>query len=143
MPGGIAEVFTSSPRKQIIVFKFRRGLIKLALETGASIVPCYVFGATDFFNSLADPDGLLSKISRKLKLGITFFWGVLGLPIPYTPKVTMCLAEPLRVEKWSKEGPIPNEVIQELHDRYIDALCATFDNYKASAGYEDAKLIIT
>ena len=34
LPGGVAEVFTSTPGKDIIVFGKRRGLCRLALETG-------------------------------------------------------------------------------------------------------------
>ena len=34
LPGGVAEVFTSTPGRDIIVFGQRRGLCRLALETG-------------------------------------------------------------------------------------------------------------
>lgn len=95
LPGGVAEVFTSTPQKHAIIFKKRKGLIKLAIETQAAIVPCYVFGGTDFFNNLATGDGMISRISRKLKMGMTVFWGHFGLPIPYAPRVTMVLGEPI------------------------------------------------
>ena len=83
----MAEVFTSTPGKDIIVFKDRKGLIKLSLETGAQLCPCYVFGGTDFFNNLATNEGFLSSLSRKLRAGVTVFWGQFGLPIPFAPKV--------------------------------------------------------
>lgn len=44
LPGGIAEIFTSTPGKHVVVFNRRRGIVKLALETGAHILPSYVFG---------------------------------------------------------------------------------------------------
>lgn len=88
LPGGIAEIFSSSPGKHAIVFKNRRGLCKLSLETGAFLLPCYVFGGTDFFHSFIHSDNIFADISRRFKLALTFFWGQFGSPlIPYTPKV--------------------------------------------------------
>jgi len=63
LPGGVAEIFLSQRltrqdmdhrgRYQHVVQTPRRGLMKMALETGAVLVPCYAFGATDFFHQLA------------------------------------------------------------------------------------------
>jgi hypothetical protein len=41
-PGGIAELFLSSPKEERIFA--RKGFIKLALTTGADVVPIYLFG---------------------------------------------------------------------------------------------------
>ncbi|EOD34231.1 hypothetical protein EMIHUDRAFT_201911 [Emiliania huxleyi CCMP1516] len=41
LPGGVAEIFTAQPA--------RRGLCRLALETGARLTPMYVFGGNDFY----------------------------------------------------------------------------------------------
>ncbi|GAX12518.1 hypothetical protein FisN_24Hh094 [Fistulifera solaris] len=43
--GGVAEVFVHGD-EEVILLKERVGLIKLALRTGADLVPCYVFGNT-------------------------------------------------------------------------------------------------
>ena len=144
LPGGIAEVFTSKPRKHAIVFKDRRGLIKLSLETGAQLCPSYVFGATDFFENLAtNEDSIFAKFSRRFRMGVTIFWGRYGLPVPYLPKVTLCIGLPIPVEKWdSSKGPIPAEVIDKLHKQYLDCIVDVFDTYKAAAGYPDAQLEI-
>lgn len=142
LPGGIAEIFTSTPGKHTIVFKGRKGLIRLSIETGASLIPTYVFGGTDFFNNLATSDSVFSRFSRKFKIGITFFWGYLGLPIPFCPKVTMVICEPLPVVKWTGEGEIPMEMIDDLHNKYIQSIQEGFDKYKALAGYPDAVLNI-
>jgi hypothetical protein len=144
LPGGIAEIFTSTPGNTIrnnlftfpnhfflcfyymnflflgrdaIVFKNRRGLIRLSIETGAQLLPTYVFGGTDFFHNLATHDNYLSALSRKFKIGITWFWGQFWLPIPYTPNVSLCIGDPLTVKKWENEGPIPEELIDELHQK--------------------------
>ena len=43
-PGGIAELFLSSPTEEVIFC--RKGFIKLALTTGADVIPIYLFGNT-------------------------------------------------------------------------------------------------
>jgi hypothetical protein len=50
--GGVAEVFeTDSPSgDEVIVLKSRKGMIKMAFRTGASLVPCYLFGNTKLFS---------------------------------------------------------------------------------------------
>ena len=88
LPGGVAEIFTSTPGRHSIVFKNRRGLVRLSIETGAEMVPCYVFGGTDFFHNLATDAGFFANLSRSLRAGVTIFWGHFGLPIPYAPRVS-------------------------------------------------------
>lgn len=123
-------------------FKTRKGLIRLSLETGAQLIPTYVFGGTDFFNNLLTGDGFLSNFFRKLRMGVTIFWGYLGLPLPFLPKVSMCIADPIPVKKWEGPGPIPQEIIDELHSKYLQSLKELFDNYKEQAGYANAELLI-
>ena len=147
LPGGVAEVFQSTPGRNAIVFKSRFGLVKLAIESGAELLPCYVFGGTDFFNNLATGDGFLSNLSRKWKMGITFFSGYLGLPfLPFVPRITLCIAEPISIPggKWKGEGKIPDDhpLIKQIHDEYISSIQKLFDKYKAAAGYPNAILEI-
>lgn len=143
LPGGVAEVFTSTPGKNVIVFNNRRGLIRLSIETGAELVPCYVFGGTDFFNNLATDDGVFATLSRKMRAGVTLFWGPYGLPIPFTPRVTMVIGDPIPIPKpWNvaKDGPIPDDLVDELHSTFLKSITELFDKYKAAAGYPDAVL---
>ena len=88
LPGGVAEIFTSTPGRHTIVFKKRRGLVRLSIETGAQLVPCYVFGGTDFFHNLATDAGFFARLSRMCRAGVTIFWGRFGLPIPFCPRVS-------------------------------------------------------
>lgn len=147
LPGGIAEIFTSKPKSHCIVFKSRKGLVKLSIETGAEIVPCYVFGGTDFFSNLSTGEGWLSRISRRLRVGVTIFWGYLFLPLPYTPKVTMVIGDPIPVPKILKSGDgeeadrqAMQAAVDSLHKAFIDQIFALFDKYKTAAGYPEAVL---
>ena len=155
LPGGIAEIYYSTPKKHIIVMKKRYGLIRLALETGAHLTPCYVFGGTDFFNNFATygKDGnkydgsivaRLAKTASKFRMGLTFWWGKWGLPfVPFKPKVSLVIARPIYVEKW-KGNPrkIDQDVVEELHKVYMERMKQLFDMYKGVAGYPNAELEI-
>ena len=144
LPGGIAEVFCSAPGKHQIVFEKRYGLIKLAIETGTSLVPTYVFGGTDFFHNLITDDSWVSRLSRKLRLAFTVFYGRFHLLVPYTPRVTMVFAEPLPVVHWDRASgaPVPQALLEDLHAQYMVAMRSLFLKYRDAAGYPDAELEI-
>lgn len=57
MVGGAQEALNSRPGSYQLVLKKRRGFIKLALETGSSLVPIFSFGEVDLFDQLANPPG--------------------------------------------------------------------------------------
>lgn len=142
LPGGVAEIFVSKPGSHDIVFKTRKGLVRLAVETGAELVPCYVFGGTDFFENLATGNGFFSRISRRLKMGLTIFWGQLGLPIPFAPKVTMVIGDPIPTPKVAADATAEQKqaVIDDLHATFLQQMHALFDKYKGPAGYPTAQL---
>lgn len=142
LPGGIAEIFTSKPGRNAIVFKDRRGLCKLSVETGAQIVPCYVFGSNDFFENLATNESFLSTLCRKYRIGVTVFWGYLGLPIPYSPKVTMVLGDPIPVPQIADDDEKHSKAIEALHSQFMVDMKALFEKYKTVAGYANAELEI-
>mmetsp|Transcript_29209 Transcript_29209/g.46913 ORF Transcript_29209/g.46913 Transcript_29209/m.46913 type:complete len:243 (-) Transcript_29209:76-804(-) len=153
LPGGIAEVFTASPGRDIIICKTRTGLFRLSLECKAQILPVYVFGANDFFYNLVNVSenangsssngggggggGLLSFASRRLRATITLFWGRFGLPIPYAPRVCMVIGKPLEIPSNENWG---DSEIEHLRSAYIDEMKLIFNKYKAAAGRPNANL---
>uniref|UniRef100_A0A7S2YFI5 Acyltransferase n=1 Tax=Entomoneis paludosa TaxID=265537 RepID=A0A7S2YFI5_9STRA len=115
LPGGVAEIFLARPGTHVIQTP-RRGLMKLALQTGALLVPCYAFGASDFYHQLAtygdnkrqqsssttsasDPTNWIGKwqraLSRKFQGGFTFFWGCYGTPLPFPVPCTYVVGDPI------------------------------------------------
>jgi 1-acyl-sn-glycerol-3-phosphate acyltransferase len=124
-----------------MVFKSRKGLVKLSIETRAELVPCYVFGGTDFFHSLATSDSYLSRLSRKMQVGMTIFWGRWGMPIPFAPRVSMVIGEPIVPPEVKDEKEL-SKAIDELHEKFMKEMIALFDKYKEQAGYGNAELDI-
>jgi hypothetical protein len=85
--GGVAEVFETNEDDECIVLKERIGLIKLAIRTGADLVPCYLFGNTKLLSCWAGEGipgarTILQSISRKVGFALIIIHGRLGLPIP-------------------------------------------------------------
>ncbi len=58
----------SATGDEVIVLKSRKGLIKLAFRTGASLVPCYLFGNTKLFSLFTGGSlhSFFKRLSRKL-----------------------------------------------------------------------------
>jgi len=161
----------SLPFTQTIKAK-RYGLMKLSLQTGARIFPAFVFGASDMLDQLFHVDQnvaskekdsktfdiglMMQSISRKLKGGIALYYGQYYLPIPHTPKLSMVLGDPIYpVENTSERNVNGNKLtckrianptdaqVEELMDRYVNALQCLFEQYKVEAGYPNDRLVIT
>lgn len=59
--GGAQEAINSRPNNYTIVLKNRKGFIKIALFTGATLVPVISFGEVDLFDQPANPPGSLMR----------------------------------------------------------------------------------
>lgn len=147
LPGGVSEIFLACPGRHVIKTP-RRGLMKLALQTGALLVPTYVFGANDFYTQLAtcgmeklssvktkksDFTNLFGKFQRRISRfargGFTFFWGQYFSPLPYEVQCSMVLGDPIEPvpgtlgqQKTSVGGKLTCKQIKEPTDQQIDEL---------------------
>jgi hypothetical protein len=75
LPGGLAEIFCAAPGTHAAVWRKRRGLVKLALETGCRLTPLYIFGGNETFHQMITSDSWVAQQSRALGASVTFFWG--------------------------------------------------------------------
>ena len=139
--GGIAEIFetNSGQGREVIILKSRHGICKLALETGAYLIPAYVFGNNACFTSVYDNYGIMKRISRFLRISIVFFYGRFFLPIPYRTPILSCLGTPIPVPLI--ENPT-HEQINELLEKLQLGVQELFDKHKAAYGYENFNLTI-
>jgi Diacylglycerol acyltransferase len=70
--GGGKESLYSKPRSAELVLKRRKGFVKIALQTGASLVPVYSFGETDTFRTLNElPENSVLRRAQRWLLKIT------------------------------------------------------------------------
>lgn len=66
--GGAQESFFCRPGQYKFILHKRKGFVKLALQTGAPLVPVISFGETDLFDQLGkEDDSMLRRIQEKLR----------------------------------------------------------------------------
>ncbi|XP_004872736.1 diacylglycerol O-acyltransferase 2-like protein 6 [Heterocephalus glaber] len=146
--GGATEALLCHPGSSTILLKERKGFVKLALETGAYLVPSYSFGENEIYNQEVFPEGTWIRFFQKnfqktLKkiLGLNFCtfhgrgltqgsWGFL----PFNRPITTVVGEPLPVPKIER----PNkETVDNYHSLYINALRKLFDQHKDEHGLSE------
>eukprot|EP00468_Gymnochlora_sp_CCMP2014_P001006 CAMPEP_0167740318 /NCGR_PEP_ID=MMETSP0110_2-20121227/207_1 /TAXON_ID=629695 /ORGANISM="Gymnochlora sp., Strain CCMP2014" /LENGTH=306 /DNA_ID=CAMNT_0007624191 /DNA_START=142 /DNA_END=1062 /DNA_ORIENTATION=+ len=136
--GGIAEMFceeTPDGKGEIIVAKRRKGHIKLALETGASILPCYTFGANQFITRISKRGSIFEKVSRKIRASIFLWLDAFYIPFGFIPKqVPMLVVVGAPIEFPDKMDTPSQRQIDEYHEKYLTSMTALFDKYKSRLG---------
>jgi len=137
--GGMAELFKSSRKEERLYLKNRKGFIKIALrEPNVDIIPVYMFGNTSVLTVVKT--GILAYLSRKFQVSLTYFWGLLYLPIPRSEKLIYVRGKPLELPY------IPEPTIEDIdkwHNKYCEEVNRLFNSYKEKLpAYKHKKLII-
>lgn len=136
--GGIVELFSSSPKREAVYLRKRKGFVKLALKTGTDLVPVYMFGNTTVLSVLTNWP--LPAISRTAGVTLTFFWGRFGLPMPKKVRLTYARGRPLGLPHITNPT---QEDVDKWHAEYCKQLVALFDKYKGSnSDYKHKTLVI-
>ncbi|XP_055844068.1 diacylglycerol O-acyltransferase 2-like [Episyrphus balteatus] len=147
--GGAKEALDSKPGKYIITIKDRKGFIKVAMQTGAAIVPVFSFGEVDVFDQLDNPPNsfvrnmqLLVKkvtgISPLIILGRGFFQYNIGM-LPQRRRIVQVVGAPIDVPK--SDDP-KKEDVEKYHQKFMDDLNALFETHKAKYIPESEKTFL-
>ena len=139
--GGIAEIFetTIDGGVETIILKSRGGIAKLALETGAYLVPSFIFGNTMCLKTWQDPWGAMRKLSRWMRVSVVVFTGRFGLPIPFRVPLLGVLGSPIIVPL----TPNPtNEQVAALLAKLEGEVMSLFEAHKESYGWKNVQLVI-
>jgi hypothetical protein len=124
--GGVREILYSEPGKMKLNIANRKGIFKMALETGTPLVPVLVYGENELYDTYHTPwlDWLQEKlIPYALFIPIPTLQSCLNwLSLASTPlknPVRTCIGEVIPVEK--KESVSEGDV-RELRDLYLTKL---------------------
>jgi 2-acylglycerol O-acyltransferase 2 len=144
--GGVREVFETNADDECILLRERVGLIKLAIRTGADLVPCYLFGNTKLLSCWAGEGipgarSVLEAISRKIGFALILIHGRFGLPIPRRTPILAVKGKAIPTHRLKCENPT-KEQIQVIQDQLIDDMQELFDGYKHLYGWENHRLVI-
>lgn len=135
--GGAQESLTARPGNYRLILKKRKGFCKIAIETGASIVPVFSFNEVDVYDQPSnEPGTTLRKIQDFVKkwtgiapacfIGRGFLQYSYGI-IPRRVPVTTVVGIPIDTIK--NEKPTQKE-IDDLHEKYTVSLEKLFEDNK-------------
>lgn len=137
MVGGAQEALHARPGNYKIILKKRKGFVKLALQTGASIVPIFSFNEVEVFDQPSNEPGTKIRqfqdfvkkwtgVAPAIFIGRGFFQYSFGL-IPRRHPIYTVVGAPIATPKI----PAPsNEEIEELHEKFVTALAKLFEDHK-------------
>lgn len=144
--GGAAESLHAMPGNTNLILKNRRGFVRLAMENGCHLVPCYGFGENELFNQSQRP--LVRRVQQlmKSKLGwvlplfsgrgvFSYNFGIL----PHRVPLTSVIGEPIPVPHVANPT---NEQIEHYHKLYIKGLKNLYKQFKYLTDGDDVLQII-
>mmetsp|Transcript_19760 Transcript_19760/g.48317 ORF Transcript_19760/g.48317 Transcript_19760/m.48317 type:complete len:170 (+) Transcript_19760:811-1320(+) len=136
--GGAKESLDAHPGVFDLTLKNRKGFVKVALRTGAAIVPTFGFGETDVFYQVENPHGSpLRKIQEflqsQLKFAVPLFFGRgiftnYGI-LPLRRKIMVVIGNPIDIPK-TPENEITPDLVNKYHQMYLKGLTEVFNKYK-------------
>lgn len=135
--GGAKESMFSHPFTSKVVLKDRAGFVKIALRTGAALVPMWGFGENNLYENLAVNSPNLRRWQRRIQRIISFapllvagrgVFSYSGGLIPHRRPITVVVGEPIFVGEAESEPSM--ERIAKYHKMYKEAVLELFDTYK-------------
>lgn len=135
--GGARESLDAQPHSLRLVLKRRKGFVKMAIRTGADLVPVLAFGENDLYDQVKlDEHPTIHKFQLLVKkfLGFTVplfhARGVFNYDVglmPYRRPLNIVVGKPIRVVQSS--NPEQDE-IDRVHEEYIRELERIWDTWK-------------
>jgi 2-acylglycerol O-acyltransferase 2 len=135
--GGAAESLDAKPYSLRLVLKRRKGFVKIAIRTGADLVPVLAFGENDIYEQFqpdAHPHIHNFQLVLKKVLGFTIplfhargiFNYDVGL-MPYRKPINIVVGKPITVVRNEKPS---QEEIDRVHELYVKELERVWDTWK-------------
>jgi 2-acylglycerol O-acyltransferase 1 len=140
--GGGQEAGLARPHSMDLVIKCRKGFVKQAIETGASIIPMISFGENELMDLVTDDSGWIAWCMR---MGFTMLYktenqkdiklhqGISGLPLiaPFRKPINLVLVHPIHVKKQAEPSA---DYVTEVHKRYMRELKQFWDDWRDTFG---------
>ncbi|KAL3263816.1 hypothetical protein ABHI18_001359 [Aspergillus niger] len=137
--GGSREYNIAKPGTMGIVIKIRKGFVRVAVETGADIVPVIAFGENELFDLIdTKSSSALGLVARvwEFVVGhrVAFSKGRFGLFCPYRKPLNVVVGKPIEVvqQRWDMD----EKYVDKLHETYVQELTRLWDDWKETFGVE-------
>lgn len=153
--GGAAESLETNVSENNLILQDRKGFVKMALKTGANLVPIFSFGENDIFETVKFEGKwkrLQMWLQKKMGFALPLFFGRAltgGLEhilfkcnagiFPFRTPIHSFVGAPVEIPKKFTEEEITPELLDKYHDMYIKALKELHDNNKGEFTQEKEK----
>lgn len=121
IPGGVPEARYAYPNNYQCALAKRRGFIRIALETGASLVPAISFGENDLYNWQLNKFTISKILNGRAFLPFNF-----GL-LPKRHPINTVIGAPIHLVKTTKPSI---ESINQTHELFCTHLKDLFETHK-------------
>ena len=150
--GGARESLEAQPGTMHLVLGERKGFVKLAIRTGADLVPVLAFGENDLYDQVSPERHpgirrLQMWVLRTLKFTLPFLHGRgifnydVGL-MPYRRPLNIVMGKPIKVSQ-ARSGEVDMGEVERLHRLYVQELRKMWDRYKDDfAAERDEEMVI-
>ncbi|KAL2010134.1 hypothetical protein VTN00DRAFT_5941 [Thermoascus crustaceus] len=138
--GGARESLDAQPHSIRLVLKRRKGFVKLAIRTGADLVPVLAFGENELYEQVrSDQHPIIHKfqmlIKRTMGFTIPLFHarGVFNYDVglmPYRRPLNIVVGRPIRVVQQQNRDQIDDAYVDELHARYVRELQRLWEEWR-------------
>lgn len=137
--GGARESLEATPGAMRLILKERKGFIKLAVRTGADLVPVLAFGENDLYDQMNPRSHpwlhtIQMFVLRVWKFTLPFLHGRgifnydVGL-MPYRRPLHIVVGAPIHVAQ-ATGGVVDPAEVDRLHGLYVEELQNIWDRYK-------------
>jgi hypothetical protein len=135
VPGGANEALYTHPGEFKVHLKNRKGFIRVAIQTGASVVPVIGFGENELFycidNESAGVGQLVYKAQVFLMKKFSFSFPLLTRPIPRREKLVVVVGSPIATKK---EAEPSQATIDRVHKEYCEQVEHIWNKHKDEYG---------
>ncbi|KAI8964386.1 DAGAT-domain-containing protein [Daldinia sp. FL1419] len=135
--GGARESLEAQPGQMRLILKERKGFVRIAVRTGADLVPVLAFGENNLYDQLHPKE---HPLVHKLQMFILKVWkftlpflhgrGIFNYDVglmPYRRPLNIVVGAPIKV---TQSAVVDQAEVDRLHDRYIAELEKLWDRYK-------------
>ncbi|EMC91065.1 hypothetical protein BAUCODRAFT_39186 [Baudoinia panamericana UAMH 10762] len=146
--GGARESLDAKPYTLRLVLKRRKGFVKLAIRTGADLVPVLAFGENDIydqFDASSHPHVHRAQLFVKKMMGFTIplfhARGVFNYDVglmPYRRPINIVVGRPIPIVQSKTPDPA---YVDQIHELYVAELVRLWDEWKDTfARYRQGEL---
>ncbi|KKZ60284.1 hypothetical protein EMCG_04966 [[Emmonsia] crescens] len=138
--GGASESLDAQPHAIRLVLKRRKGFVKLAIRTGADLVPVLAFGENELYEQVSsDQHPFIRKfqllVKRTMGFTVPLFHarGVFNYDVglmPYRRPLNIVVGRPIQVVQQQDRAKIEDAYVDELHARYVRELQRLWEEYR-------------